>query len=420
MVRPFFVRFCKNGNTVESLLEHIAGESAHTRSWFPVKQVQITCPFEKTEAVFDYLLDVLNVKNVMKVSADNAHMLLFRIPDGSISDTLDKLKKQGVGVEFGFIDILDLKASLPRDSEETDESKIERHAELAVEEIYDNVKKGASLAFDFIAFVVLAAVIAGLGLIQNNATVIVASMLLSPLMGPMLGVALGYVVNDKKLFFKGTFNELIALALSFTVGAILGILMPLLYVNPAGLSLVQQVELDVATEVATEITRRGGFSPLDVGIAIFSGAAVAVSVTRGDMSALVGVAISASLMPPAVNVGMMIALGLIGSSNVCISIGVGSLALLAMNIIVIDIAAIVMFRVKQLTPLADKSATWKAVTAFKKTRSRSLYHAVPLSPPKLEDEQPAATFKTTPEPAAPSTPTSTTEAEDKSEESEKS
>ena len=385
-----------------------------------MKQVQITVPFEKTETVYDYLLDVLTVNNVMKVNADNAHMLLFRISDGAISETLDKLKTHGVGVEYGFIDILDLKASLPRDSEETDEAIIQRDAALAVEEIYDNVKKGASLSFDFIAFIILAAVIAGFGLIQNNATVIVASMLLSPLMGPMLGVALGLVVNDRNLFMKGTINELIALALSFSVGAILGAFC-LFYITPQGLPLIELVEQNWTADpfVATEITRRGLlFSGLDIGIAVFSGAAVAVSVTRGDMSALVGVAISASLMPPAVNVGMMITLGLLGASSVAIQIGIGSLLLLGMNILIIDIAAIIMFRVKRLTPLADKSATWKAVTAFKKTRSKSLYHNATAPTTVTEDEQPAATFKPTPEPVAPTTPTSPTETEDNSSEPE--
>lgn len=48
--------------------------------------------------------------------------------------------------------------------------------------------------------------------------------------------------------------------------------------------------------------------------------------------------------------------------------------LLGMNIILIDLAAIVMFRIKKLTPLANRSATWTAVTQFTKTRSESLYH----------------------------------------------
>ncbi|MHA1910045.1 MAG: TIGR00341 family protein [Candidatus Thorarchaeota archaeon] len=309
-----------------------------------MKQVQITVPYEKTETVFDFIVDVLDIKNVVRFTADNAHLLQFRIPDEAVTDTMEGLKSRGVGVEFGFIDILDLKASLPREVEESSETKLQREADLAVEEIYENVKKQASLSFDFMAFVIFAAVMAGFGLIQNNITIIVASMLLSPLMGPMLGVAVGYVVGDNNLFIKGTKNELIALGLSFAVGAIMAIMMPLLYSGPQTFMAFVEGQWNSTTwfpTEITEITRRGSFfSALDVGIAVFSGTAIAVSVTKGDMSTLVGVAISAALMPPAVNVGMMITLGLVYGSVAGIQIGVGSLILLAMNIILIDIAAL--------------------------------------------------------------------------------
>lgn len=338
--------------------------------------MQVIVPYEKTEAVYDFLVDVLNIKNVVRFTTDNAHLLQFRIADDAVTDTMEGLKSRGVGVEFGFIDIWDLKASLPREvSEDAQELRIQREASLAVEEIYDNVKKQASLSFDFIAFIIFAAVMAGFGLLQNNVTIIVASMLLSPLMGPMLAVALGYVVGDRQLFMKGTTTELIALGLSFGMGIIMGILAPIL---ASGLMAEIAVQWDAgnwAPIILTEITRRGSFSPLDVGVAIFSGAAVAVSVTRGDMSSLVGVAISAALMPPAVNVGMMITLGIINGSLAAMQIGVGSLALLAMNIIIIDVAAIIMFRIKKLGVIADKSATWTAVTQFQKRRPSSLYHS---------------------------------------------
>lgn len=340
-----------------------------------MKQVQITVPYEKTEAVLDYIIDSLGINNVTKLNADNAHLLQFRAPDDQVNEAIEKLKSRGVGVEYGYIDILDLKASLPREAEEVSDTKIQRDATLAVEEIYANVKKQSSLSFDFIAFSILAAAMAGFGLIQNNTTVIVASMLLSPLMGPMLGVALGYVVRDRALFMKGTRNELISLGLSFAVGIVMALALPLLYPGPPGdFVLGVQDNFTNIPIIITEITRRGGFSPIDVGVAIFSGAAVAVSVTKGDMSSLVGVAISAALMPPAVNAALMMMLGALYVNITLVQIGIGSLLLLGMNIILIDLAAIVMFRIKKLTPLADRSATWTAVTQFTKTRSESLYH----------------------------------------------
>ncbi|TFH01029.1 MAG: DUF389 domain-containing protein, partial [Candidatus Thorarchaeota archaeon] len=272
----------------EILKSTIAGVKVHGA--VRVKQVQITVPYEKTEAVIDFLLDSLNIKNVMKFNADNAIVLQFRIPDDSVNETIEGLKSRGVGVEYGFVDILDLKASLPRETEEkTSDTKIQRDATLAVEEIYENVKKQSSLSFDYIAFIVLAAIMAGIGLIQNNVTVIVASMLLSPLMGPMLGIAFGYVIRNKSLLVKGTKNEVIGIALSLSVGVILAVIMPLL--EP---TMLATITANVEGGVITEITRRAGFQALDVGVAIFSGAAVAVSVTKGDMSSLVGVAISAA------------------------------------------------------------------------------------------------------------------------------
>ena len=352
-----------------------------------MKQVQITVPYEKTEAVFDFLLDGLNIKNVTKFNADNAIVLQFRIPDDSVNETIQGLKSRGVGVEYGFVDILDLKASLPRESEEKEnDKKIQRDATLAVEEIYENVKKQSSLSFDYIAFIILAAVMAGIGLIQNNVTVIVASMLLSPLMGPMLAIAFGYVVKDDKLFMKGTKNEVIGIALSLSVGVVLAFVVFLFLPT-----MVTAIANDVGTiEIVniTEITRRAGFSALDVGVAIFSGAAVAVSVTKGDMSSLVGVAISAALMPPAVNDSMMVVLGLVTGIPQIMYVGVGSFGLLTMNIILIVISAFVMFKVKGLTSLADKSATWTAVTQFRKTSSESLYH----TPPSEKKQETAAVF----------------------------
>ena len=64
-------------------------------------------------------------------------------------------------------------------------------ARLAIEEIYSDVQMESDMSFDFVAFVVIASCIAGLGLITNNSVMIVASMLVSPLMGPILSFTVG-------------------------------------------------------------------------------------------------------------------------------------------------------------------------------------------------------------------------------------
>lgn len=52
--------------------------------------------------------------------------------------------------------------------------------------VLESVESGAALTFDYIAFVLLAAWVAAMGLISNSVATVIASMLLSPLMGPCL------------------------------------------------------------------------------------------------------------------------------------------------------------------------------------------------------------------------------------------
>merc|ERR1712121_356886 len=65
-----------------------------------------------------------------------------------------------------------------------------------------------------------------------------------------------------------------------------------------------------------EMASRTGWSCLVVGgaIAVPSGVGVAISVLGGNSGSMVGVAISASLLPPAVNTGLYWAMALMSSA----------------------------------------------------------------------------------------------------------
>lgn len=57
-----------------------------------------------------------------------------------------------------------------------------RSAKIKVEQVKASVKKAAAISFDFVSLLVVASVLAGIGLVNNNTVVIVASMLVSPIM----------------------------------------------------------------------------------------------------------------------------------------------------------------------------------------------------------------------------------------------
>ncbi|CAN0242727.1 unnamed protein product, partial [Ectocarpus sp. 12 AP-2014] len=86
-------------------------------------------------------------------------------------------------------------------------------------------------------------------------------------------------------------------------------------------------------------------------IAIPSGMAVALSILSKNVNSLVGVAISASLLPPAVNTGLCLAVALIGpavrtfkiNAGEYVMIGLISMSLTIVNILSIYVAGVWLF-----------------------------------------------------------------------------
>lgn len=110
-------------------------------------------------------------------------------------------------------------------------------------------------------------------------------------MGPILAQTLGSVLSDVELVKRGFFAEGVGLAICLVVGFVGG-----LCAAPTESS---------AYWPTSEMESRATVSSLYIGVAIAipSGMGAALSVMGNNTSSLVGVAISASLLPPVVNAG---------------------------------------------------------------------------------------------------------------------
>lgn len=122
---------------------------------------------------------------------------------------------------------------------------------------------------------------------------LVSSMLISPLMGPIIAATFGIVIKDKSLILLGLANELIGIVLATAIGFVFGLII-------CSIDARYTVGNDGVT---AEMITRCEFRSLIIGIltALPSGAAVAIAILGGNIGSLVGVAISASLLPPAIN-----------------------------------------------------------------------------------------------------------------------
>lgn len=226
--------------------------------------------------------------------------------------------------------------------------------------MHDKISEGAEWNFNYCCLLIVASIVAGLGLMSDSSTTVISSMLLSPIMGPVIGMSYGLVIWDIRLIKKSAVVELASIVICIVFGCILAIA-------------CSWTEM-AATWATDEMLSRGTLQTFLVGvpIAFFSGIGVALSVLDESTSSLVGVAISASLLPPAVNCGILlmfagqIKLDLRGrdfahDDEDFVQMGIMSLALTAVNILVVWLAAALMFRLKEVLPVKKSKSTTAAV-----------------------------------------------------------
>lgn len=226
---------------------------------------------------------------------------------------------------------------------------------LRIEQVREQIVEQSSFSLDFIALLSVASVLAAIALITDNTVVIVASMLVSPIMGPVLGLTFGTRTRDWPLVFSSLWHESLALLGCVVIGALVGL--------PAAFT--RLADEDWPTN---EMLIRGDAVGLLTGIAIAipSGMGVSLSVLGGNQSSLVGVAISASLLPPAVNTGVCLMYAFLLQIKAVstdkdfdfAAIGGISFALTVLNIFCIWIAGLLMFGIKEVAPTKEKNAFW--------------------------------------------------------------
>ncbi|EDX04565.1 GD22247 [Drosophila simulans] len=167
---------------------------------------------------------------------------------------------------------------------------------LNVAQIVRDVRQDAAITFDFCILLVSAAVLASFGLVENSTIFLASSMLISPLMGPIIAAIFGTVIQDRSLRRLGMLNELIGILTATLVGFLFGLVV-----------CTTDRKYGIGEGLTEEMLSRCDLHSLVVGVftAIPSGAAAAIGILGGNIGSLVGVAISASLLPPAVNSGLL-------------------------------------------------------------------------------------------------------------------
>ena len=197
----------------------------------------------------------------------------------------------------------------------------------------------------YFVLLILSVMIAVMGLITNSVAVIVGSMVVAPLMGPALAASVGTVVDDHDLFVRGVVMQLSGVIVAVVVAA-------------AFAAFVQEVRLYPVQDVLSipAVSSRVAPDLLALGVALAAGTAGAYSLSTGSSTTLVGVAVAAALVPPLGVVGI----GIVWGRPL---VALGSLVLVLVNILAINLVAVAVFWYQGYRP------AWPTVSA---TRTRML------------------------------------------------
>lgn len=175
------------------------------------------------------------------------------------------------------------------------------HAADAViwEEVAGHTSEESTLSATYVVFMVLAMVIATVGILLNSPILIVGAMVVGPEFGPLAGLCVAAIQRRP----RNALRSAVALAVGFPVGItlVVGLLYALRAVGVAP-DTFSSADHDLARSIASP-------NAYAVIVALCAGVAGMLSLTSAKSGALIGVLISVTTVPAAANIGVAFVYG---------------------------------------------------------------------------------------------------------------
>lgn len=271
------------------------------------------------------------------------------LPTEKTGSMMDALEKRFYKIEGFRMMLMAVEASVPRpqpDKEKptvgkdikTEKKKEIKASRVAREELYSDVNRMSKLSWVFVVLIVLASIVAAIGILRNNVVFIVGAMVIAPVLGPNVALSLGTTLGDVGLTRKAIRTIGVGIIVTLVFSALIGII------------------YEIDTEIP-ELISRTEVNLGDILLALAAGSAAALSMTTGLLTALIGVMVAVALLPPLVTLGMLIGAGQWHLAQ-------GALLLFLVNLICVNLAGVMTFIIRGIRPLS----WWEAHRAKKATR----------------------------------------------------
>src|SRR4051794_33410986 len=248
--------------------------------------LRIVVPAALAKKVLDLLGASPSVCNLIYLEGaarrPSGDVILCDVAREEASIVIDDLKDLGVhhGGSIALVQI---------DSEISDAAQAAEHAARGLpsdaviwEEVESRTSESTELGGNFLAFMVLACLIASVGIFTGSPILIIGAMVVGPEFGPLAGLCVAIVQRRRSVALR----SMAALGVGFPVGITAAFLFTLICV---GLGLVDSGFHSADNPLTQFISKPEWFSVI---VAVIAGAAGMLSLTSAKSGALVGVLIS--------------------------------------------------------------------------------------------------------------------------------
>lgn len=261
--------------------------------------------------------------HVLLPEQKDRRVISILLRDSTSQSLVDALQHVLEGEKDWRMSILPVEATMPK-VETRKKDKPGQNQKALREELFQDIVEGAKLDRDFLIMVALSTIVAAVGLNSDGVAAVIGAMVIAPLLGPIMGFSMGSALGNTTMIRKSS--------LTLGVGILLATSMAF------GLSFLVELNFESRELMSRAEVRLDGLA-----LALAAGGAAALSIARGQSSALVGVMVAAALLPPGAAFGLFL-----GAGEIELASRAG--LLLALNVAALVIAALLVFRLKQIRP----------------------------------------------------------------------
>ncbi len=268
-----------------------------------MNHLRIVSPSGLSAPALEILRRARSVLNIVHLPAaaisPQGDLILCDVAREDTSLVLDELRRLGLEEE-GSIAVEEVDFELSRAARAAEKAAVGSPADAVVwEQVELRTSESAELSASFLVFMVVATMIAAVGILTDSQILIIGAMVVGPEFGPLAGFCVAVVQRELLLARR----SLVALAVGF----------PLAILATCALTGVLRW-VDVAPETVAATSRPATYfishpNTFSVIVAALAGIAGMLSLTTAKSGALVGVLISVTTIPAAANIGVAAAYG---------------------------------------------------------------------------------------------------------------